>query len=81
MLSVEIARREALFCADLSASGRPARHELDEAIRAAVRSHGGVRGCAADVAQQYGDHPDIAVPRMRWASSVVADAYPKRSLR
>jgi hypothetical protein len=69
------ARAEALFTSPLSTGSRPGRATVDEAIRAAVRAHGGVRGCAGDVAAEYGDHPDLAVPRMRWARWVVEQRY------
>ncbi|MEV0902233.1 hypothetical protein [Actinoplanes sp. NPDC049802] len=72
------ARAEALFTTALATGSRPAYEVVDEAIRLAVRSHGGVRGCAADVAAEYGDHPEVAVPRMRWALSVVEVLYPAR---
>jgi hypothetical protein len=32
----------------------------------------GIQGCAARVAQAYGDHPETAVLRMRWARATVA---------
>jgi hypothetical protein len=35
----------------------------------------GIRGCAARVAQAYGEHPETAVPRMRWARTVVTAAF------
>ena len=75
------ARAEALFTTGLATGSRPAFEVVDEAIRATVRSHGGVRGCAADVAAEYGDHPELAVPRMRWALDVVARLYPPRRAR
>lgn len=76
MLSVPAARAAALFTSHLSATSRPSRADVDEAIQAAVRSHGGSRGCAADVAAAFGEYPELAVPRMRWAREVVAEAYP-----
>ena len=69
------ARAEALFTSPLSTGSTPVRAAVDEAIRVAVRAHGGVRGCAADVAAEYGDHPDLAVPRMRWARWVIEHQY------
>jgi len=32
----------------------------------------GRRGCAAAVAQEFGDHPETAVARMRWVRDQVA---------
>ena len=69
------ARAEALFTSPLATGSDPSRAAVDDAIRAAVRAHGGVRSCAADVAAEYGDHPDLAVPRMRWARQVVDHRY------
>jgi hypothetical protein len=69
------ARAEALFTSHLSTGSHPAHDVVEQAIRTAVRTHGGVRGCAADVATEYGDHPDVAVPRMRWARGVIDDLY------
>lgn len=76
------ARAEALFTSYLSTGSDPAYRVVEEAIRVAVRAHGGVRGCAADVAGEYGDHPELAVPRMRWARGVVEHLYdPRRAGR
>jgi phosphotransacetylase len=72
------ARAEALFTSDLSASCRPTASQVAEAIRHAVRVHRGTRGCAAEVAAAFGDHPEVAVPRMRWARGVVAEVYRHR---
>ena len=69
------ARAEALFTSPLSTGSHPSGDAVAEAIRDAVRAHGGVRGCAADVAFEYGDHPEVAVPRMRWAVEVVDGFY------
>ncbi len=32
----------------------------------------GVRGCADRMAQKFGDHPDTAAKRMRWARQLTA---------
>jgi hypothetical protein len=70
------ARTEALFTSVLATGSDPAYDIVEQAIRTAVKAHGGVRGCAADVAREYGDYPDTAVPRMRWARHVVTTLYP-----
>ena len=75
------ARAEALFTSPLPTGSQPARAAVDQAIRAAVRSRGGVRGCVADVATEYGDHPEVAAPRMRWARAVVEQRYGERRAR
>ncbi|WP_211192851.1 hypothetical protein [Actinoplanes sp. TBRC 11911] len=72
------ARAEALFTSALTTGSHPAYAVADEAIRLAVRTHGGVRGCAADVAREYGDYPEVAAPRMRWARHVVEQLYDER---
>jgi hypothetical protein len=69
------ARAEALFTSDISASSQPSPAEVDRAIRRAIISHGGIRGCAAEVAAAYGDQPETAAPRMRWARGVVETVY------
>lgn len=72
------ARAEALFTSHLATGSRPGYADVEEAIRVAVRAHGGVRGCAGDVAAEYGDHPETAAPRMRWARQLVEDLYASR---
>ncbi|MBG0562474.1 hypothetical protein [Actinoplanes aureus] len=75
------ARAEALFTSHLSTGTSPSYDVVDAEIRRAVRAHGGVRGCAADVAAEYGDHPETAAPRMRWARAVVLQLYGARRSR
>src|SRR6266496_2883478 len=70
-----VARAEALFASDLSAASEPTAAEVADAIRRAIHLHGGTRGCAAELAAAYGDRPETAVPRMRWARRVVARVY------
>ena len=65
---------EALFTSPLQPSDRPTSPQIRAAIRASLRSHRGVRGCAAALAAEYGEHPESAAERMRWALSVVAAA-------
>jgi hypothetical protein len=72
------ARAEALFTSPLATGSSPAFDVVEGAIRIAVRAHGGVRGCAGDVAAEYGDHPELAAPRMRWARDVVEQLYEGR---
>jgi hypothetical protein len=69
------ARAAALFASDLPAGSRPSAALVEVAIASAVRSCGGTRGCVAALAAAYGDYPETAVVRMRWARSVVQDAY------
>jgi hypothetical protein len=74
------ARAAALFVSDLSATGQPTDVLVHAAIKQALKTHGGARGCAADVAAAYGDYPELAALRMRWARRVVEDLYPQRPL-
>jgi hypothetical protein len=60
-------RAAALFASDLQPSDRPTAARVRDAIRLSHTVHGGQPGCAALVAAEYGEHPDIAVARMRWA--------------
>ncbi len=72
------ARAEALFVSTVSAQSRLTLRQADDAIATAMRLHGGVRGCAADAAADYGDHPETAMHRMRWALSMVDQLYGSR---
>ena len=69
------ARAEALFSSDVPVGEPLNARYLTAVIKDAVHRLGGVRGCAAAVAAVYGDYPEIAVPRMRWALGVVTAAY------
>ena len=67
-------RTEALFVSDLQRSQEP----TAEVIRAAVTrtvDRLGPGGCAALVAQEFGEHPDCALGRMRWARRAVRTAF------
>lgn len=66
-LDITIARAEALFASTLSSCEPHDRAELQSAIAAAVRHYGGVRGCAALMAEAFGERPAEAAERMRWA--------------
>jgi hypothetical protein len=70
-----IARAEALFVSGVSAGAPLSRDEATAAIRHAVRTHCGSRGCAAEFAAWYGDRPETAAPRMRWARGIVESLF------
>ena len=77
-LNIQTVRSAALFASTVQVSERPTARMLQDAITATVRRLG-TRGCAAVVAQEFGDHPETAVPRMRWArEQVVLLATPDR---
>jgi len=60
---------DALFASVLQCSDNPNAGQVRKAIAAAVRAYGGL-GCVQRVAQEFGDHPEAAVNRMRWARAV-----------
>jgi len=60
-------RAEALFASDLQPSDRPTDAQVARAIHTSLSARGGAAGCAAAVAAEYGEHPETAAPRMRWA--------------
>ena len=62
---------DALFTSDLSARCEHTPIEVATAIRHAIGTHAGLGGCAAEVAAEYGEHPETAARRMRWARAVV----------
>ena len=72
--SIAAVRADALFASALQRSDEPSAEQVEWAIAAAVRAFG-ARGCAARVAQAYGDHLETAVMRKRWAVAMVAAAF------
>ena len=60
------ARSEAVFASTLQPSDTPTADMIASAISRAVQRLG-TRGCAEKMAQEFGDHPDVAAERMRWA--------------
>lgn len=70
-----IARAEVLAVSDLPLRGPVTRPEADAAIQATIRMRGGVRGCVAALAYEFGEHPETAAERMRRARAAVTSAY------
>jgi hypothetical protein len=67
-------RTEALFVSYVQSSQDP----TAELIRAVVLDTVGRLGearCAELVAQEFGEHPDCALGRMRWARNAVRSAF------
>jgi hypothetical protein len=64
---------EALFVSDLQPSQAPSTRMISAEVRRVVRRYG-VDGCAARMAAEFGDHPDLAVRRMGWVREVLAAA-------
>ena len=82
-LSIRACQADALFASALQRSDEPDVGQVRRAIAAAIRAFGSP-GCAQRVAQEFGDHPDTAVVRMRWArimaSAAFADSAPEPGL-
>jgi hypothetical protein len=72
--STSAAWADALFVSALQRSDNPGTGQVRKAIAAAVRAHGS-RGCAERVAQEFGDHPEAAVARMRWARAAADEVF------
>ena len=75
----EAVRAEALFVSTLQPSGSPSPGQVRRAVATTLRRLG-IRGCAAQVAGEFGDHPDTAVTRMSWALATVHAIYPVPSI-
>jgi hypothetical protein len=73
-LSIDTARADALFASVLQISDAPSAVQVIQAIDAASSALGDL-GCAARVAQEFGEHPETAVTRMRWAREEVAFVF------
>jgi hypothetical protein len=73
-LSISTVRADALFVSALQRGDHPGASQVRQAVAAAVEAFG-QGGCAGRVAQEFGDHPETAVTRMRWARQVAGDAF------
>lgn len=73
-LSISAVRADALFVSTLQRSEEPTAGQVRQAVATAVRTFGR-RGCAERVAQEFGDHPETAGPRMRWARRMAGEAF------
>jgi hypothetical protein len=73
-LSISVIRADALFVSALQRGDHPGARQVRQAVAAAVEAFG-PRGCAGRVAQEFGDHPETAVTRMRWARQVAGNAF------
>ena len=75
--SISAVWADALFVSVLQRCEEPSAGQVQQAIAAAVCDFG-PRGCAERVAQEFGDHPETAVTRMRWARELAAEAIAGR---
>ena len=67
----ETLRAEALFASDLQASEKISPEAVDDVVVQVLRRDGPCE-CAARMAYEFGEHPDLAARRMRWARRVVS---------
>ena len=73
-LSIGAFQADAVFVSGLQRRDEPSAGQVRQAIAEAVRAFG-CSGCAGRVAQEFGDHPETAVSRMRWARAVAVKAF------
>ena len=71
-LSIRACGADAVFVSALQSSDDPSAGQIRQAIAAAIGAFD-YSGCAGRVAQEFGDHPETAVARMRWARAVAAE--------
>ena len=64
------ARCEALFASTLQESDAPTAQAVAHAISSTIRRLGPA-GCVGRMAQEFGDHPEQARDRMRWARQLL----------
>ena len=71
-LNVTDARCAALFVSGLQQSDAPTGDTVAEAVQRTVRRFG-IRDCEGRMAQEFGDHPEAAMDRMRWVRQLVRE--------
>ena len=71
----ETVRAEALFASALQPSGSPPAEQVRRVVATTLRRLGS-SGCAARTAAEFGDHPETAAARMRWALATIRAIYP-----
>ena len=69
--SVRALQADALFASALQRTDEMNAGQIRQAIAVSLDAYGGA-GCAGRVAQEFGDHPETAVARIRWARATVA---------
>ena len=71
---VELA--EALFCSPLRRESHPEPDQVRAAVQTSLLAHDNDPNlCACDLAQAYGECPEITIDRMRWCRDAVARAF------
>src|ERR1700722_13651343 len=71
-------RCEAIFASALQPSDALSADLVSTEIDSIV-SLLGAAGCASKMAQEFGDHPETACQRMRWALHLISELFPAPS--
>ena len=71
-MTVNEAVCEALFASPLQPSDALTAESVADAIGSTVRRLGPA-GCTGRMAEEFGDHPDEAIDRMRWVRELAGD--------
>jgi hypothetical protein len=70
----ELVRAEALFASTLQSSESPTADQVRRAVSSTLRRLG-ANGCVALLADEFGEHPDVAAARMTWALQTTELAF------
>ena len=73
-LNIGACQADAVFASGLQRGDEPSAGQVRQAVAKAIGAFG-YSGCAERVAQEFGDHPETAVIRMRWARAVTHEAF------
>jgi hypothetical protein len=76
--TIRTARAEALYLSTLQPSESPSPDRVRRNI-ATTLGQLALPECDAQIATDFGDHPDTAVARMRWALTTIDTVYPSTS--
>ena len=80
MPDVPAVQCEALFASSLQATDAVSAEVATAEIRRTIQRLG-LEGCASRMAQEFGDHPEEARDRMRWARGVAGGLWPTAGSR
>jgi hypothetical protein len=72
--SISASWADAVFGSGLQRRDEPSAGQVRQAVVPAIRAFGCSR-CAGRVTQEFGDHPETAVVRMRWARGLAREAF------
>ncbi len=75
MTTMMATRAEALFASWVQGSQMPSVEQIRTAV-AVTLSRLGAGGCAARMAEEYGEHPTEAAARMIWVLAALRAAFP-----